>query len=306
MNKLDEARKKIYEVTGYMPRGYASMQQVLTRSSVVGAENNEIFEMYGDAILKANVMQIIHERLGFFRNEDSINFKGDNGYALRGIRDERELHEAVTKLISNETLAKQIDKWDMAKYLIMSQSDERNQVRNQVKTKADLFEAMLGAVAVACNFDAKVLRDVVERMLPIDEIINEITSKVMAPVEYTMDTSVTVLKELAEKGFCSVPKYEYSGPDMLGYCENGEPCWSCMCTVGDRGFREVVFASSKKTAKKCVAYMALCKFFEITNPIAQYKPINYAHIFEKDGKCLIIEGFHKSPKPEDWENALQL
>lgn len=306
MINLDEARKRIYEVTGYMLRGYASTQQALTRSSVVGAENNEIFEMYGDAFLKSTVMQIMHERLGIYRDEDSINFKGDAGYALRGIRNERELHEAVTKLISNETLAKQIDKWDMAKYLIMSQSDERNHVRDQVKTKADLFEAMLGAVAVACNFDSNVLRKAVEKMLPIDEIIQEITSKIMATVEYTVDTSVTVVKELAEKGFFSVPKYEFSGPDMLGYCENGEPCWSCMCTIGDMGFRKVVFASSKKTAKKCVAYMALCKFFEITNPIAQYKPIKDAHIFEKDGKYLIIEGFHKSPKPEDWDNALQL
>lgn len=306
MNKLEEARKKIYEVTGYMLRGYASTQQVLTRSSVVGAENNEIFEMYGDAILKANVMQIIHERLGIYRDEDSINYKGDAGYALRGIRNEGELHEAVTKLISNETLAKQIDKWDMAKYLIMSQSDERNHVREQVKTKADLFEAMLGAVAVSSKFNQEVLRRAVEKMLPIDEILNDISSKAMPLVEFTVNTAVTVLKELTEKGFCNEPKYECNGPEFLGYCENGEPCWSCMCTIVDKRFREVVFANSKKTAKKCVAYMALCKFFEITNPLAQYKPIKDAHIFEKNGKYVIVEGFHKSPKPEDWDNALQL
>ena len=306
MNKLEEAKKRIFEVTGYMLKGLATTQQVLTISSVVGAENNEIFEMYGDAILKANVMQIIHERLGGLRSDDSIYFKGDNVYALRGIRNEGELHEAVTKLISNEMLAKQIDKWDMAKYLIMSQSDERNQVRDQVKAKADLFEAMIGAVAVSCDFDQKVLKQVVEKMLPIDEIIKDIASKVMPLVEFTIDTSVTVLKELAEKGFCHEPQYEYSGPEMLDYYENGEPCWSCTCTVGDKGFRKVVFANSKKIAKKCVAYMALCKFFEVTNSIAQYKPVKDAHIFEKDGKYLIVEGLRKAPKPEDWDNALRL
>ena len=306
MVKLDEARKRIYEVTGYMLRGYATTQQVLTRKSVVGAENNEIFEMYGDAILKANVMQILHERLGIYRDEDSINYKGEGGYALRGIRNEGELHAAVTRLISNETLAKQIDKWDMAKYLIMSQSDERNQVGDQVKTKADLFEAMLGAVAVACKFNAEVLRRAVERMLPIDEIIKDITSRVMPSVNFTIDTAVTVLKELSEKGFCSVPKYEYSGPEYLGYYENGDPVWSCRCTVSGRIFIDAVFANSKKTAKKVVSYMALCKFFEITNPIAQYKMVNNASIFEKDGKYLIVDGFHKAPKEEDWNNAIKL
>lgn len=188
----------------------------------------------------------------------------------------------------------------------MSQSDERNQVRDQVKTKADLFEAMIGAVAVACKFDSEVLRNAVERMLPIDEIIKEITSKVMPPIEFTIDTSVTVLKEMAEKGYCSAPEYEYHGPDRYGNYENGEPRWSCMCTIWNKGFRQIVFANSKKTAKKCVAYMALCKFFEVTNPIAQYSTVRDAHIFEKDGKFLIVEGFHKSPKPEDWDNALQL
>lgn len=306
MIRLEEARKKIYEVTGYMLRGYASTQQVFTRSSVVGAENNEIFEMYGDSILKANVMRIIHEKLGFFRNEDSINFKGDNGYALRGIRNEHELHEAVTKLISNETLAKQIDKWDMAKYLIMSQSDERNQVRDQIKTKADLFEAMLGAVAVASDFNSEVLRRAVERMLPIDEIINDITSTVRQPIDFTVDTSITVLKELSEQGFCGKPEYEFTGPEFLNYFANGDPRWGCGCTISNRGFSAVVFSNSKKTAKKCVSYMALCKFFEITNPIAQYKPIGDAFIFEKNGKYLIWHDSNAVPSPEDWEKALQL
>ncbi len=305
MVNLNEARKQIYEVTGYALRGEATVQQVLTRSSVVGQENNEIFEMYGDAFLKSTVMQIIHERLGFIRNDDCINYKGDVGYALRGIRNEGELHNVVNRFVSNDTLAKQIDKWNLARFLIMSRSDELNNVREQTKTKADLFEAIIGAVAVACKFDSKVLRGVVERMLPIDEIISEIANDSMPLVEFTIENSVTVLKELAEKGFCKVPIYEYSGQDSMGYFENGDPIWSCLCTIADKGFREVVFANSKKTAKKCVSYMALCRFFEITNPIAQYKPINYAHIFEKNGKYLIFEGFRKSPKPEDWDRAFQ-
>ena len=304
--RLQDVKKKIYEVTGYPVKGDAYALQTFTRSSVSGGENNEIFEMYGDAVLACYAMQLIHERLGGFRNEDSVNFKGDNGYALRGIRNESELNEVKKKLVCNETLAKQIDKWGLAKYLIMSSSDEKNGVREQTKTKADLFEAILGLVAVTYNFNSEVLKEVVKKMLPIDEIVSEIVRQVMPPVDFTVDNAVTKLKELSEQGFCSAPEYEYGNPDALDYYENGDPMWSCMCTVWNRGFRQVVFANSKKTAKKVVSYIALCKFFEITNPIAQYKAINNASVFEKDGKFLIVEGFHKAPKEEDWNNSIKL
>jgi len=302
--RLQDAKRKIKEVTGYLLRGDAYALQTFTRSSVSGGENNEIFEMYGDAVLTCYAMQLIHERLGGFRNEDSVNFKGDNGYALRGIRNENELNEVKKKLVCNETLAKQIDKWGLAKYLIMSPADEKNGVREQTKTKADLFEAILGVIAVTCNFNSEELKEVVKKMLPIDEIVSEIVSQVMPPIDFTIENAVTKLKELSEKGFCSAPEYEYHGPETYEYFENGDPMWSCMCSIWNRGYRGLVFANSKKTAKKVVSYMALCKFFEITNPIAQYKAINNASVFEKDGKYLIVEGFHKAPAEEDWNNAM--
>ena len=92
---------------------------------MAGGENNEIFEMYGDSILNFCVMQIIHGKLGFFRTESNINWKGENGYALKGVRSESEVNAI-----------------------------KMNHVENQMKIKADLFEAIVGAIAVTCNFDS--------------------------------------------------------------------------------------------------------------------------------------------------------
>ena len=255
-------KRKISEITGFNLKGDAYVWQTFTRSSVAGCENNEIFEMYGDAILNFCVMQIIHEKLGFFRAENNINWKGENGYALKGICNESEVNAIKKELVSNATLASQIDKWDIAQYLVMGKSDKINHVENQMKIKADLFEAIIGAIAVTYNFDSKILKTVVEKMLPIDEVFVKIAQNIKPKVPFTIDNAVTVIKELSEKGIFSVPEYTFWGPEELGYNENGEPRWSCRCLIQKMGFIEVVFSNSKKTAKKIAAYKVLCKYFE--------------------------------------------
>lgn len=290
MFNITAVRKKLHDITGfYFPHGDAYIFQAFTRSSYTGCENNEIFEMYGDSVLSYFAMQLVHEKFGFFRTEDNIWFKGDGGYALRGIRNEAQLNEVKKKLVCNETLAKQIDKWDLAKYLIMGRSDEINHVEAQMKTKADLFEAILGAYAVAHRFNNDILKTIVEKMLPVEEIFSEVEDIVFVPDDITVENAITKLKEMAEQGICSQPEYSFVGPEMIGYFSNGEPKWSCQCDVGSIGFRTVIFSNSKRTAKKCAAYQALCKCFEITNDVAQYSCIKDERIIEKDGKYIVEE-----------------
>ena len=282
-------KSKIREITGFQLKGDAYIWQAFTRSSVKDCENNEIFEMYGDSIISFCVMQLIHEHYGFFRSDNNVNFKGENGYALKGIHNESELDLIKKKLVSNATLASQIDKWGLAHYLVMGKCDISNHVENQMKIKADLFEAIVGAIAVTCNFDSNILRNVVKKMLPIEEVFNEITTKQKQMVSFTVDTAVTILKELHEKGVISEPEYNYSSEDSLGYFKNGDPRWSCSCSVVSIGFSGVVFSNSKKTAKKCVAYKALCHYFEISDEIARYNPFHDNYIVERDGKYIILE-----------------
>lgn len=281
-------KEKINTITGFWLKGDAYVKQAFTRSSYSNCENSEIFEMYGDAILENYAMMIIHERYGFFRSESNCNFKGDTGYALRGIRNEAALHEIKKKMVCNETLARQIDKWDLAKFLIEGKSDKNNNEITRDKIKADLFEAILGAIAVACDFKSDILKSVVEKMLPLKEIFEEIETSIPAPISFGIEDAVTVLKELAEKGFFTNPEYEFAGPDVLGYLPNGNPFWACTCMVGNIGFQGTVYSNAKRTAKKCVAYMALCRYFERTDDISQYR-CNGKMIIEQNGEYEVVD-----------------
>lgn len=289
MLKTTAMKQKLEEITGYRLRGEAYVLQAFTRSSYTEGESNEILEMYGDAILGYFAMQLVHERYGFFRTVNHVNYKGDSGYALRGIRNEAQLDAIKKKLVCNETLAKQIDKWDLAKYLIMGRSDVINRVGEHTKTKADLFEAILGAYAVTYNFNNDVLKTIVERMLPVEDVFSEVNQMNDAPGDLSVENAITTLKEMAEQRICSQPEYSFGGPEHLGYYSNGDPMWCCNCSVQSLGFSTAIFSNSKKTAKKCAAYQAICKYYELTNDIAQYKCVGNKRIIEKDGRYIVEE-----------------
>lgn len=265
MIKEERILERLYEITGYRFRMRLLPVQAFTRKSYPDGENCEILEMYGDAILGNCAMQIVHERYGFFRMEGNAFYAGEPGYAIRGIRNEGALHELKKKMVCNATLARQIDKWDLAQYLWVGREDELNHAKEQEKTKADLFEAIIGAIAVDCDFKEDICKEVVKRMLPLDEIFAEIETQMFCLVDFDIDNAIMVLKELAEKGMISMPEYDFSGPEYLEYLPNGDPRWSCKCEVASHLAWKLVFANSKRTAKKMASYLVLCHIFERTD-----------------------------------------
>ena len=108
-----------------------------------------------------------------------------------------------------------------------------------------------------------------------------------------MDNAINTLKELAEKEICSMPKYEFGGPENLGYDKDGNPIWYCSCSIINdiTGIFRGVFASSKKDAKKAVSYLLLCEHFQMQN---QYG-INdfYPTWVYKNGKLMPEKGDYK-------------
>lgn len=247
----------IYEKTGYYIRGNCFLEQIFTRSSYSaehGGENHEILEFIGDQVLSYYVVKIIAERYG------ALN--GDLEYKFR-IRENR-FTEIKQAFVNNEILAQAIDEWGLAEYLIVGKSDLKNQIDQQLKPKADLFEAILGAIAVESKWDADVLEKAVEKMLSLDERIKGIAQTEYRPVKFNMDNAVTTLKELAEHGGCTPPTYEYGTPEQVGYDQDGNPRWCCTCKVGNI-YNTQVWSSSKKTAKKAAAYLVLCDHFELQN-----------------------------------------
>ena len=250
----------ICQKTGYYIRKNCLLIQTFTRRSFSveqGGENNEILEFIGDQVLSYYVVKIISERYGALNSDCEYTFR---------VRENR-FSALKQEFVRNETLAKIIDEWGIAEFLIVGKSDFANEVDKQVKVKADLFEAILGAIAVESEWDSLVLEKAVSQMLSIDEKIKTIIETDYRYIRFDMENAVNTLKELAEHGECSIPKYEYGIPEALGYDKDGNPIWACKCAIiNDKtGIIRQVWASSKKAAKKAAAYLVLCEHFEVQN-----------------------------------------
>lgn len=253
-NERLAARSIIQEKTGYTVKSTSILNQIFIRSSFAaenGQNSNEIFEFIGDQVLGFYVVKIVSKKCGSLSLTDDYTFRiRENQFAL--------IKQALVK---NETLAKIIDEWDIAKYLLLGRSDINNEVVKEPKVKADLFEAVIGAIAVESNWDSEILEEVVLKALNIDETIQAMVECDPKVVCFDIDNAITKLKEMAEKGQCTMPKYEFTGPEYIGYDENGNPKWVCHCSViNDKtGIIRSVFATSKKDAKKAAAYLVLCE-----------------------------------------------
>lgn len=250
----------IQEKTDYPLHSNSLLSQAFRRSSFCvanGGKSNEMFEFNGDQILSYYTVKIIAQRLG------GMNFEGD--YALRS--QPSQFSAWKQKLLSNENFAKIIDDWGVADYLIVGKDDEKSEVHKQMKIKADLFEAIIGAIAEDCKWDAEILEKVVGKVLGLEEQIADIIECDPRRILFDMENAVTKLKELVEQGQCSRLSYDFMGPECLGYDKDGDPIWTCTCRVVNdvTGITTLVRASSKKNAKKAAAYLALCEHFQMPN-----------------------------------------
>lgn len=272
-----ETRRIIKERTGYFIRSTSILNQVFRRSSFAaetGESSNEIFEFIGDQILGFYVVKIISEKCGGLSLMD--------GYAFR-IRENR-FAQIKQELVNNDLLAQIIEEWDVAKYLLLSRSDINNHVVQETKVKADLFEAILGAIAIESNWNPEVLETAVSMALNIESRMIGMIENDPAVRQFDIENAVTVLKELAESGQCTMPKYVFEGPNDLGYDNDGNPKWCCTCSIVNykTGLTKQVWSSSKKSAKKAVAYLVLCEHFGAQN---KYGPNDWFGIWiYKDGE----------------------
>lgn len=258
--ELTNLKKLIKEKTGYYIKNNCLLIQAFRRSSYAaenGGKSNEIFEFVGDQVLSNYVVKIIAKRCG------SYNMVGDYTFRIR----ENRFTTIKQDFISNKNFAKIIDEWGIIDCLLVGKSDEKNEVYKQTKIKADLFESIIGAIAVESNWDDEILEKVVNQALNIDEKIDELIKSDYGYTMLNLDNAVSQLKEGAEKKLFSMPKYEFTGPEYLGYDEDGNPIWGCSCSIINdiTSITRSVLASSKKDAKKAVAYLLLCEQYQVQN-----------------------------------------
>jgi len=263
----------IKEKTGYLMISNIYLSQAFRRRSFT-AENdgksNEIFEFIGDQVLSYYVVKLIADRCA------TLNLERDYAFRVR----ENGFTSLKQDLVSNENLARIIDEWGVAEYMIVGRSDYNNEVDKETKVKADLFESIIGAIAVESEWNPKILEDVVRKSLRIDEYLDGVINDSVRYLDFNLDNSVRILKELAEKEECSMPTYRFSE------ITDDDPSlkWVCICDiVNDKtSITRSVHGSSKSDAKKAAAYLVLCAHLELPN---QYGSSDW-HIewTYKDGK----------------------
>ena len=130
------------------------LQQAFTRKSYAAAhccEDNEVLEFFGDRILDYAVIKDMYDRFG------RINIQNEF-YSEKALG---ELSTIDADIIKNSNLAEQIDYKGLKKYLQVNNKSERKNMKN----KADLFEAILGAVAIDSDWDISAILNVYRSLI---------------------------------------------------------------------------------------------------------------------------------------------
>ncbi|NCE99542.1 ribonuclease III domain-containing protein [Emergencia sp. 1XD21-10] len=91
-----------------------------------------------------------------------------------------------------------------------------NRIDAQEKAKADIFEAILGAIAISCQWDPEILQNVVKKKISIEAYLTELESDRCRTEDLSADNAVNTLKEMEEHGMCSFLIYEFNLPEELG------------------------------------------------------------------------------------------
>lgn len=316
------------------------LYQAFTRRSYSqenGGENNEVLEFVGDRVLDFYVTKILMDRFGYTKSqlEDFDSDEDADEFVVDTYTTEGSLTDIKKKLVNKNMLAHRIEKMGFKDYLFMGKGDIQQHKENEDSVKEDLFEAILGAIAIDSGWDPDQLENSVNFMLNLDHYLDnglteeddyvgliqqwnqkengeipeyqfeelynggfkayptldtprgsmqywaegdsksEARSNVAEyaykdleendelftimdelPEELTLDNAINTLQELAQKGYISMPEY-YQQEDQV-YDSNGNPRWSCTCTIGSHALEETAYATSKKAAKKYAAYLCIC------------------------------------------------
>lgn len=116
--------------------------------------NNEVLEFYGDEILDFYVTRQMYSETA------KLTERG-----FESERTEDELTKMKSFVVNKDTLSLCISNFGFEKFLIAGKSDIQNKAKESKSVREDLFEAIIGAVAVDSNWDYAKLDKVCREML---------------------------------------------------------------------------------------------------------------------------------------------
>lgn len=157
----DQDLDNIETLIGYEFEERMLLQQAFIRRSYSqerGGQNNEVLEFIGDRALDFVVVKKLADIYGSYDKNDEFASRYQEG----------KLTKLKEKLVERSMLARRIDALGLADYLIMGKGDIAINVQNEESVKEDLFESIIGAVTLDCDWDIDTIQDVVETMLDIE------------------------------------------------------------------------------------------------------------------------------------------
>ena len=186
--------KMVQGQIGYNFKNLDLLQQAFTRRSYTaenGGENNEVLEFIGDKALDFVIVKLLIQKYGHLANGDPVDgtkpsvweqeFKRNQaGYEAPVVNsfgcdyDEDNLSKIKSRMVNKKALARRMDELGFSEHLIMGKGDIQNNINQEDSVKEDLFEAIIGAVAIDSGWNLKDLQKVVEVMLvPEDFLIDD-------------------------------------------------------------------------------------------------------------------------------------
>ena len=159
-------------------------------------ENNEVLEFIGDRVLDFYVTKILMDRYGYITDDTD-----EEEFAVELYDDEGSLTEIKKKLVNKKMLAHRIDILGFKDFLFMGKGDIQQHKEDEPSVKEDLFEAILGAIAIDSYWNTEVLENSVQVMLGIDHYLNNGFSD--------DEDYVALIQQWSQKENGEIPLYEF-------------------------------------------------------------------------------------------------
>ena len=181
----------IQDQIGHTFKNKDLLRQAFVRRSYsqeCGGENNEVLEFIGDKALDFAVVRLLAKKYGHMASGDPVdppklsvrfidlNPKKQNDLLYNEFicnHDEGTLSKLKQKLVSKKTLACRIDDLGLADFLIMGKGDIQKNIAEEDSVREDLFEAILGAVALDCAWDMQEIFETAEIMLAPEQYLTD-------------------------------------------------------------------------------------------------------------------------------------
>lgn len=210
--------KKIESVIGYNFDNIDLLQQAFVRRSYSaenGGQNNEVLEFIGDKALDFAVIRLMMNRFGKITEDKQWNeFKLTNPKYFQTKLDEGKFTDIKKKLVDTKSLSKCIDKLGFHTQLIMGKGDIAQNVQEQDSVKENLFEAIIGAVTLDCDYNMDIITEVVDTMLDLDAFFDDDLEEDNYEKNY-----IGLLQEWSQSQGFGLPNYCYKEINDGYLCE---------------------------------------------------------------------------------------